>query len=158
MKMTVSGAELAAPDGLIGRSFGPYRLARQIIGGEAAAVYLAEVEATGQPAVVMLVPDRPPEGERTIAAVRRRIQRITALAAQCPIVAAPVESPAVGEGMLLVATELPPGELLRDLVSRDGPLPEARALRLAILVGEALESAHNVGLLHGGLTADTVHV
>jgi hypothetical protein len=62
------------------------------------------------------------------------------------------------EGMLHVVTELPAGQLLGDLLQQHGPLSLPRALRLAILIGEGLEAAHNTGVTHGRLSINTVLV
>ena len=46
-------------------------------------------------------------------------------------------------------------EPLLDLIRRDGPLPEAKVLRLAEQVLDALELAHAQGVVHGALSSNS---
>lgn len=52
------------------------------------------------------------------------------------------------EGRFFCAMELLPGMNLRDLVEGYGPLPPARAIRFLSDVCEALQEAHDAGLIH----------
>lgn len=51
-------------------------------------------------------------------------------------------------GNQYIVFELVDGESLKELVDRTGPLPARRALELAIQMGDALEFAHQQGLVH----------
>jgi serine/threonine protein kinase len=55
------------------------------------------------------------------------------------------------EGVNYIVMELVDGPTLRDLVSASGPLPAARAARLACEVIYALEYAHQAGVVHRNL-------
>lgn len=54
------------------------------------------------------------------------------------------------EGMRFLAMEFLPGEDLAQRLAR-GPLPVAEALRLALQIAEALEAAHDSGVIHRDL-------
>src|SRR6266498_3291145 len=55
------------------------------------------------------------------------------------------------EGVNYIVMELVDGPTLRDVVSANGPLPAARAARLACEVIYALEYAHQAGVVHRNL-------
>jgi hypothetical protein len=69
-----------------------------------------------------------------------------------------VESAPAPDGSPVVVAEHVEGSFLSDVMRRDGLLDLARAIRLALALGEILESLHNAGLVHGNLRADTVLV
>ncbi|XKK41486.1 serine/threonine protein kinase [Nocardiopsis sp. ARC36] len=56
------------------------------------------------------------------------------------------------------ATAYVPGPTLRELVESTGPLPPAAAAVLARGIAEALDTAHDAGAVHRGLTPSTVLV
>jgi serine/threonine protein kinase len=55
------------------------------------------------------------------------------------------------EGVNYIVMELVEGPTLRDVLSADGPLPPAKAARLACEVTYALEYAHQAGVVHRSL-------
>src|SRR5207249_1444295 len=52
------------------------------------------------------------------------------------------------DGILFYVMGYVEGESLEDRLAREGPLPLADALRIAAEVGDALQYAHEVGVLH----------
>ncbi len=52
------------------------------------------------------------------------------------------------DGIFFYVMELLPGMNLREIVNTSGPMPPARAVHFLIEVCEALEEAHNKGLIH----------
>jgi serine/threonine protein kinase len=62
------------------------------------------------------------------------------------------------ESMLYLVMEYVEGESLGDKVERDGPLPEAEAVRLIVQVCQALEMAHQRGLIHRDVKPDNILV
>jgi serine/threonine-protein kinase len=60
----------------------------------------------------------------------------------------PVYEAGETEGVLYIAMRYVPGQDLRRLLDREGPLPVATALRIATQVASALDAAHDHGLVH----------
>jgi hypothetical protein len=60
------------------------------------------------------------------------------------------------DGQLYLIMEYVRGENLGELLYRDGPLPAAQALTLAIQVCAALEEAHDAGIIHCDLKPDNI--
>jgi hypothetical protein len=69
-----------------------------------------------------------------------------------------VEREPSDDGVPVVMAEPVEGTLLGEVMRRARVLDVAAALRLALELGEILESLHEVGLVHGGVSADTVLV
>lgn len=61
------------------------------------------------------------------------------------------------EGQLVMTTDYVGGRTLADL-RREGPLPEAEAVRIMLQVLAGLEEAHALGIVHRGITADHIHI
>jgi serine/threonine protein kinase len=57
-----------------------------------------------------------------------------------------------------MAMEYAPGETLKDLIVRNGPLPEVEALRLLAQLGAAVGYAHNKGVVHRDLKPSNIMV
>jgi eukaryotic-like serine/threonine-protein kinase len=83
------------------------------------------------------------------ARLRTRSARLTVLAAQQPALPRVFSVEDTAEGDFLLVTDLVEGPSLAELLWADPPPDLRGALRLAIRVGEAIEAAHNVGLVHG---------
>ena len=91
-----------------------------------------------------------------VRAVSEHAARVASAARDCPGIASVHECERVSRGALLVTVERPPGPTLREVLQEDARLAVPRAVRLAIQIAEALEQAHGLGLVHGGLRPDNV--
>jgi eukaryotic-like serine/threonine-protein kinase len=91
-----------------------------------------------------------------VRAFTEQAARLAAAARGCPGIASVYECERVARGALLLAVERPPGATLREVLEADGRLAVPRAVRIAIQIAEALEQAHALGLVHGGLHPDNV--
>ena len=60
----------------------------------------------------------------------------------------PIYEAGESEGHLFIAMRFVPGSDLKALLSRDGQLAPARVLRLFVQIGDALDAAHLLGLVH----------
>ncbi len=89
---------------------------------------------------------------KTMLAVRNDLRHGVALA---PLGFVPIEQVADASGTTGFATELFPGETLRELLDR-GPMQMDRALLLSGMLANALFAAHGKGLLHGDLRPENV--
>ena len=106
-------------------------------------------------ALKILPPKRAREDENTLLRFRREMELGRRLAH--PNVARTLDSGLVG-GVHYIAMEYVPGESLRRMVLRVGPLPAADAARLFADVAAGLAHAHGRGLIHRDLKPSNVMV
>lgn len=131
-----------------------YRLDRQLGAGGMATVFLAHDLKHGRDVAIKVLKPALAEsitGERFLREIG-----ITARLNH-PHILPLLDSGVAGDGAFLyyvmpVAT----GESLRDVLARGGPLPIAEAVRMAIEVTEALQSAHAMGVVHRDIKPDNV--
>src|SRR5690348_14322411 len=86
-----------------------------------------------------------------------RFQREVLLAAQLshPHIV-PLFEADEADGILFYVMEYVEGESLRDRLMREGPLPVADALRVAAEVGDALQYAHENGVIHRDIKPENI--
>jgi serine/threonine protein kinase len=135
-------------------SFGPYRPVETLVPGVKDKTFLAEDAGTGARVALRVLDESVRDGD-VFEALREHAGRVTALATRCPAIAAIYEC-GRAEGAIYLALEHPSGPTLAETLQRDAPLTPERAVRLAIRIAEALESAHMLGIVHGSLTPRTV--
>lgn len=128
-----------------GRRFGEYHLLRLLGEGGMGVVWEAEQAETGRRVALKLIsPSLQPTPETV-----DRFLREGQLAAS---VSHPRSTFVFGageqDGQPYIAMELMPGETLKDLLDREGPLPVERAVDSILDVIEGLEAAHLQGVIH----------
>lgn len=156
--LTVVPSVRSVDRALVGlRVKGRYRIVSELGVGPFGRVCLAEDETGDQEIAVRFLP-RELVDLFQATRVRRRVGR--------PIAEAPLAHPALvrvldfGEaenGQPFVAMELAHGRRLSDILT-EGPLDVGVALRLAIDLGAAVETLHNMGQIHGALRPRNVMV
>jgi hypothetical protein len=126
-------------------SVGGYRLLRQLGAGGMGTVYEAECSTTGQRVAVKLL-GAPLTAHPTALERFRQEGQLASLIAhpRCVFVLAAEEE----AGRPYIVMELMPGETLRDLVERRGPLPPLEAVAKILDVVEGLREAHRLGIVH----------
>jgi streptogramin lyase len=129
----------------VGDEVAGYRIDARLARGGMGVVYRATHLGLDRP-VALKVIARELAGD---ASFRDRFLRESRLAARLdhPAVVPVFDSREV-DGELFVAMRLVEGGDLRDLIGRDGPLPPARATALLGQVAEALDAAHDAGIVH----------
>jgi streptogramin lyase len=132
-----------------------YRPISLLGSGGMSAVYLAEDERLGRKVALKLLAPELSEDER----FRIRFLRESRLAASIDhsnIV--PIYEAGEAEGALFIAMRRVEGTDLRKLLRREGPLEPARALTLLGQVADALDAAHEQGLVHRDVKPSNVLV
>jgi formylglycine-generating enzyme required for sulfatase activity/TolB-like protein/Tfp pilus assembly protein PilF len=131
---------------------GRYTLVRELGRGGMATVYLGtDVKLGRQVAIKLLAP-------ATRAYLGSdRFQREVLLAAQLshPHIV-PLFEADEADGLLFYVMEYVAGESLRERLSRHGPLPVDDAVRIAAEVGDALQYAHENGVIHRDVKPENI--
>jgi uncharacterized RDD family membrane protein YckC len=140
--------EAAVPAGEAGPApakLGGYRLLRRLGGGGMGTVYEAEDSASGRRVALKLIA---PEFARSEDAVERFRQegRIASMVThpRCVFVHAVDEE----AGQPYIVMELMPGDTLKELVDRRGPLPPEEAVAKILDVLDGLQEAHRLEVIH----------
>src|ERR1700680_4624065 len=134
---------------LLGRQFGPYRIVSPLGAGGMGEVYRAHDSKLGRDVALKTLPQEFARDPERLARFRREARTLASL--NHPNIAAIYGLEQSGDVDCLVL-ELVEGETLR------GPLPIERALDYARQVAEALEAAHDKGIIHRALTPANVKV
>src|SRR5436305_3140136 len=123
---------------------GRYTVARELGRGGMATVYLATDVKLGRRVAIKVLP---PTTRAYLGS--GRFQREVLFAAQLshPHIV-PLFEADEADGLLFYVMEYVEGESLQDRLARDGPLAVEDAIRIAAEVGDALEYAHESGVIH----------
>ena len=121
-----------------------YAVTRELGSGGMGTVYLATDRALGREVAIKVLP---PSIREYLGAERfQRELQIAARLSHPHIV--PLYEAGEADGLLYYVMAYVPGETLADRVRRDGALPLDEALRFTAEVGEALQHAHEQGVIH----------
>lgn len=128
-----------------GTEIAGYRIESVIGRGGMAVVYRAEDSRLGRKVALKLLTPSLAENEQ----FQQRFIRESRLAASLdhPNIV-PIYEAGEADGHLFIAMRYVPGSDLKQLLSQQGPLPPARILRLFVQIGDALDAAHLLGLVH----------
>ena len=131
---------------------GTYRFERELGGGGMSRVFLAEEIALGRKVVVKVLP---PEMAASVNQDRFRREMQVVARLQHPHIVPLLNAGLAGE-LLWYSMPFVEGESLRTRLNRSGELPVAEAARLLREVAEALEHAHEHGVVHRDIKPDNV--
>lgn len=140
----------------VGPSLVRYRIVERLARSPQDARYLAHRLDAGTLAELRVLSGDLGASPGLVRAFTEQAERVASAARDCPGIATVHECERVARGALLVTVERPPGPTLRELLQTEGPLAIPRAVGIAIQIAEALEQAHGLGLVHGGLHPDNV--
>jgi hypothetical protein len=128
-----------------GTEIAGYRIESVIGRGGMAVVYRAEDTRLGRKVALKLLTPALAENEQ----FQQRFIRESRLAASLdhPNIV-PIYEAGESDGHLFIAMRYVPGSDLKALLNREGALPPARILRLFVQIGDALDAAHVLGLVH----------
>src|SRR5438876_10102907 len=123
---------------------GRYTLVRELGQGGMATVYLGSDVKLGRRVAIKVLPPR----TRAYLGIDR-FQREVLLAARLshPHIVPLFEADEADE-LLFYVLEYAEGGALKDRIAREGPLPMDEAIRIAAEVGDALQYAHESGVIH----------
>jgi serine/threonine-protein kinase len=148
-------ANEARPDPLVGQTLVErYRLTRKIGEGGMGAVYEATHVGLAKPVAVKVLRDKYLD-HRSVAERLVREARLASAIRNQHIVDI-TDSGMTADGRTFVVMELLEGMSLAELLRREGPLPEARAIRIVQQVCDALGAAHKQGIVHRDVKPENV--
>jgi serine/threonine-protein kinase len=127
---------------------GRYRLIGPIARGTTGEVWRAVDLGTDQPVAVKLLHPRLARDQRLVERLQQARRTLTGL--WHPAIARLIDVVASDGTVALVADLVPGTDLAREL-ARSGPLPAERAVPVAVALAEALQVAHDSGVMHGDL-------
>ncbi|WP_149180436.1 serine/threonine-protein kinase [Streptomyces sp. TRM49041] len=139
------GLPAGRPSGLVGQRVAEYRIEAEIGRGGMAVVYRATDLRLGRTVALKLLA---PELARNDMFRKRFAHESRVAAAIDHPNIVPVFEAGETEGLLYIAMRYVPGQDLRALLDRAGPLPVGTAVRIAVQVASALDAAHANDLVH----------
>jgi eukaryotic-like serine/threonine-protein kinase len=130
-----------------------YVLEREIGRGGMARVYVAEDTKHGRSVALKVLN---PGLTMSLGAERFRREIAVAASLHHPHVLTVLDSGATPDGQLWFTMPYVDGENLRTRLSREGALPIADALRIALQTADALEYAHSRGIIHRDIKPENI--
>jgi serine/threonine protein kinase len=146
-------SEISFEEQLIGAVTGGYRVLSRIGSGTMGHVYEAEAVESGTRVALKVLRNN---HQKELAARFLREGKTLALLSH-PNIVQLVDMGQLDDGTLFLATELVPGGSLRDLMDR-GPVEHRRALGLVRQLLDALQAAHDLGVVHRDIKPENVMV
>ncbi len=137
-----------------GTHFGPYEISTEIGAGGMGVVYRATDTKLDREVAIKTLPSTLAADTDRLARFEREAKLLAAL--NHPNIAV-IYDLDEHEGTQFIAMELIEGETLEEKL-KDGPLPVEDALRLALQIAQALEAAHEKGVVHRDLKPANVMV
>ncbi|WP_233262220.1 protein kinase [Vitiosangium sp. GDMCC 1.1324] len=153
------GATLARAeqDDYIGRTIAQKYQVEALIGeGGMGKVYRARQVALDKLVVLKVLRQSLLGDDRTVARFKREAKAASRLNHANSI--SILDFGQTEDGSLFIAMEFVPGQDLHTVLSKDGPLPESRIIRIVSQVLSALYDAHNAGVIHRDLKPENIMV
>jgi len=148
-------AELAKePSSIIGKSNSRYQIVEELGRGGMGEVYRAKDRKLGRDVAIKILPKEFAQDNDRIARFRREAKLLASL--NHSNIAALYELEESGETHFLVL-ELIEGETLADRL-KQGPIQVEESLKLALQIAEALEAAHEKGVIHRDLKPANIKI
>jgi serine/threonine-protein kinase len=137
---------------------GRYRVVSEIGAGAFGTVCLADDESTGHRVAIRFLPRNFANSPQAAQAVLRMGRSIIAASASHQAMARVLEFGELEAGRPFTVTEFVEGRRLNEMPAGGAPVDVHTALRLALELGGAIETLHNLGFVHGAVTPRNVVV
>ena len=139
---------------MIGKSLVHYEITAEIGKGGMGEVYQAKDTKLGREVAIKVLPEEFALDTDRVARFQREAKLLASL--NHPNIAA-IYGLEESEGIHFLVMELIEGDTLRDRI-KSGPIPVEEALQLALQMAEALEAAHEKGVIHRDLKPANIKV
>jgi serine/threonine protein kinase len=139
---------------MIGKTLGTFTLETLIGKGGMGEVYKAKDQKLGRDVAIKVLPEEFAKDADRVARFQREAKLLASL--NHPNIAA-IHGLEESDGTHFLVLELIEGDTLADRIKR-GPIPVEESLKLALQIAEALEAAHEKGVIHRDLKPANVKV
>src|SRR5262245_23729805 len=137
---------------------GRYRVISELGFGAFGTVCVGEDESTGHRVAIRFLPRSFATTPQASQAVLRTGRSIVAASTSHPAIARVLEFGELDAGRPFTVTEFVEGRRLSELMSGRAPLESHAALRIALELGGAVETLHNMGFVHSAINPRNVVV
>ena len=139
---------------MIGKTLGNFQITSQIGKGGMGEVYQAKDKKLGRDIAIKVLPEEFAKDADRVARFQREAKLLASL--NHPNIAA-IYGLEESAGTNFIVLELVEGETLADRI-KAGPVPVEESLKLALQIAEALEAAHEKGVIHRDLKPSNIKV
>jgi eukaryotic-like serine/threonine-protein kinase len=139
---------------VIGKTLGHYQITNQLGKGGMGEVFQAKDQVLGREVAIKVLPDEFAKDADRVARFQREAKVLASL--NHSNIAA-IHGLEQSEGKNFLVLELVEGETLAERLKR-GPIPVEESLKLALQIAEALEAAHEKGVIHRDLKPANIKV
>jgi serine/threonine protein kinase/Tol biopolymer transport system component len=139
---------------MIGKTLGHYQITTQLGRGGMGEVYQAKDQKLGRDVAIKLLPEEFARDTDRVARFQREAKLLASLNHPNIAVIYGLEE---SDGISFLVLELVQGETLADQLKR-GPIPVEESLKLALQITEALEAAHEKGVIHRDLKPANIKI
>jgi len=139
---------------IIGKTLGNFTLEARIGKGGMGEVYKAKDQKLGRDVAIKVLPEEFAKDTDRVARFQREAKLLASL--NHPNIAA-IHGLEESDGTHFLVLELIEGDTLADRI-KSGPIPAEEALKLALQIAEALEAAHEKGVIHRDLKPANIKV
>jgi serine/threonine protein kinase len=139
---------------MIGKTLAHYEITSRIGKGGMGEVYKAKDQKLGRDVAIKVLPEEFAEDADRVARFQREAKLLASL--NHPNIAA-IYGLEESDGSHFLVLELIEGDRLADRI-KSGPIPVEESLKLALQIAEALEAAHEKGVIHRDLKPANIKV
>ena len=139
---------------MVGKTLGHYQITSQLGKGGMGEVYQAKDQVLGRDVAIKVLPEEFAKDAERVARFQREAKVLASL--NHPNIAA-IHGLERSNGTNFLVLELVEGQTLADRI-KAGPIPVEESLKLALQIAEALEAAHEKGVIHRDLKPANIKV
>ncbi len=139
---------------MIGKTLGHYQISSQLGKGGMGEVYQAKDQVLGRDVAIKVLPEEFARDADRVARFQREAKLLASL--NHPNIAT-IHGLEQADGKQFLVMELVEGDTLADQIKK-GPIPVEESLKLALQIAEALEAAHEKGVIHRDLKPANIKV